>query len=365
MKFTRRHFVRTGAAAAAGIAAARADDNPFAKIDASLKEVEGAIGSAEDSLAKAEGALNGPVIGHGSHRYRVAEGWGVLDAAKYPVAHCHEMVEDSKGRIVLFQTNAKNNILIYDKGGKLLESWGTEYPGAHGMDIVNENGEEFLFLTDTNRRQVYKTTMKGKVVMTLGWPEETGKYKDEKGFAPTNVMPAPDGSFYVGDGYGSSWIMHYDNAGKLKNVFGGPGKNPENVNTPHGGIVDTRDPGNVSLVICSRADNALKRFKLDGTYIDTTPLPGMRVCQLAQRGDFLYAPHLEGLISVIDKDFKVVSNPGGKAPEYKDGALQKLEKEGETFVHPHGIWVDEEESVYVAQWNSGNTYPVKLERASA
>ncbi|MDQ3289902.1 MAG: twin-arginine translocation signal domain-containing protein, partial [Bacteroidota bacterium] len=72
-------------------------------------------------------------LGHNSHRYRVVEGWGVLDAGKNPVNDCHEMVEDAQGRLILLTNETKNNVLIYDKSGKLLEAWGTSYPGAHGL----------------------------------------------------------------------------------------------------------------------------------------------------------------------------------------------------------------------------------------
>jgi peptidylamidoglycolate lyase len=304
------------------------------------------------------------VIGHGDFRYEVVKGWGELDPARFPVSHCHEMVEDSTGRLILFQTNVKNNVLIYDKSGKLLESWGTTYPGAHGMDIVNENGEEFLFLTDTSQGKVFKTTLGGKVVKEIGRPDLPQYADPQTKYAPTNVMPSIDGSFYVGDGYGSSWMLHYSHEGDLQHVFGGPGKGDENLNTPHGGIVDVRNGNNPTLMICSRGDNALKRFTLSGVHLETIPIPGMRVCQLAMRGDYLVAPHLEGLLSVIDQDNRIVSNPGGTAPVYDDkfqlGAIRK--DAASPFQHPHGIWIDEEESLYVAQWNSGNTYPVKLKR---
>lgn len=305
------------------------------------------------------------IVGQGDFRYEVVKGWGELDPAQYPVANCHEMVEDAKGRIILFQTDKKNNVLIYDKAGKLLEAWGTTYGGAHGMDIVNENGEEFLFLTDTGQGKVFKTTMKGEIVMELGRPDLPQYADPTKKYAPTNIMPSIDGSFYVGDGYGSSWVMHYSYDGKLENVFGGPGKGDANLNTPHGGIVDVRDGNNPTLMICSRSDNAVKRFTLSGVHLETITFPGMRVCQLAARGDYLIAPHLEGLLSVIDKDNRVVSNPGGSAPVYDDkmklGAVSKDEGNS-PFQHPHGLWIDGEESVYVAQWNSGKTYPIKLKR---
>lgn len=304
------------------------------------------------------------VIGHGDFIYEVVAGWGQLDSENTPVANCHEMNEDSAGRLVLFQTDTRNNVVVYDKSGKLLEAWGTDYPGAHGLDIVNENGEDFFFLTDTRKGLVVKTTMKGKVVLKLERPD-ISQYADPKAkFAPTNVMPAQDGSFYVGDGYGSSWIMHYDAAGNLLNTFGGKGTNPECLNTPHGGIVDTRDEENPTLLICSRSDNALKRYTLEGEYLESISIPGMRVCQLARFGDYMIAPHLEGLISIVDKSGRIVSNPGGSAPTYdakgRPGAITKTEDS--PFVHPHGVWIDSDESVYVPQWNSGKTYPIKLKR---
>lgn len=304
------------------------------------------------------------VVGHGDYRYEVVRDWGRLDPAVHPVGHCHEMVEDSRGRLYLFQTNPKNNLLIYDKAGRLLESWGTTYRGAHGLAIVNENGEEFLFLTDTAQGKVFKTTLGGRVVREHGRPDLPQYANPAARYAPTNVMPSIDGSFYVGDGYGSSWVIHYSPEGEVQHVFGGPGKSADSLNTPHGGIVDIRDGNNPTLMICSRADHAIKRFTLSGVHLETIPLPGMRVCQLAGHADYLIAPHLEGLLSVIDRDNLIVSNPGGAAPAYDDRLRPApLAKDpASPFQHPHGIWIDEEESVYVAQWNSGNTYPIKLRR---
>lgn len=306
------------------------------------------------------------IIGHGDFKYKVVEGWGNLDPAQTPVANCHEMAGDSKGRLILFQTNVKNNVIIYDKSGKLVDSWGTTFPGAHGLDLVNENGTDFLFLSDTKLGKVFKTDMKGKVIMELGrpdLPQYRGKNAKSK-WAPTNIMPAPDGTFYVGDGYGSSWVMHHAADGEILNIFGGKGGSPESLNTPHGGIVDTRDPENHTLMICSRSDSALKRFTLSGIHLQTIPVPGMKVCQVANHGDYMIAPHLDGLITVVDKNNQVVSNPGGEAPA-QDASfnLTKMKKAADSpFQKPHGIWIDQDESVYVPQWASGNTYPIKLER---
>ncbi|MCC6761066.1 MAG: 6-bladed beta-propeller, partial [Chitinophagaceae bacterium] len=91
------------------------------------------------------------VFGHGNKRYRLNRQWSKADVSRYPVNDCHEMLQDSKGRIVLLTNETRNNVLLYDKSGKILSSWGTEYPGAHGLSIFNEGGEDVLFICDNNR----------------------------------------------------------------------------------------------------------------------------------------------------------------------------------------------------------------------
>ncbi len=39
------------------------------------------------------------------------------------------MVLDSKGRLIMVTDETKSNIIVYDKSGKLLETWGHDYPG--------------------------------------------------------------------------------------------------------------------------------------------------------------------------------------------------------------------------------------------
>ena len=67
---------------------------------------------------------------------------------------------------------------------------------------------------------------------------------------------------------------------------------------------------------------------------------------------------------MLDKDLRVLSNVAGTPPVYDDkGVLQPMKHQEETFIHPHDLIVDAEESIYVAQFASKQTYPIKLERA--
>lgn len=314
------------------------------------------------------------ILGHGSHQYRVIEGWGVLDAGKNPVNDCHEMVEDAKGRLIMLTNETKNNILIYDKSGKLLDSWGTTYPGAHGLTLSNEGGEEFLFITDTSRNQVIKTDLKGKEVMKLDYPRETGKYDFPNQFVPTETAVNPaNGDIYVVDGYGRNHVMQYNAKGELIRHFGGSGSTDDTFNCCHGIVVDTRVKSNPTLLITDRANMQYKRFTLDGKHIKTIPMPGSFVCRPVLKGDNIYAAVYRsttqeypnsGYITILDANDKVVSTPGGSAPEYVGGKLQEQRKDRSFmgFMHPHDVCVDGDGNIYVPQWASKKTYPVKLER---
>jgi hypothetical protein len=81
-------------------------------------------------IGKSKPKLSAETIGHGKFKYRVHQSWGDLDSAKTPVKNCHEMVMDAKGRLIMIGDETKNNILIYDKSGKLLDHWGTTYTGG-------------------------------------------------------------------------------------------------------------------------------------------------------------------------------------------------------------------------------------------
>jgi hypothetical protein len=320
--------------------------------------------------------LDKEIIGHGDFRYRVEMGWGNLDATTYPVKNCHEMIKDSKGRLIMIGDEVKNNVLIYNKDGKLLSTWGDAYPGGHGLSYWNAGGEEFLFLTDAEAAsaKVVKTTLDGRVLLTLEDPRKVGGYQPTAAYRPTETAIGPDGTIYVADGYGSYNICRFSADGKFIDKFGGRGNNDEQLLEPHGVAVDYRVPGNPTLMVTSRQHNSFKRFTLDGKYLETIFLPGAYVCRPVMDGENLYAgvcwsrlrylnlTSESGFITILDGKNKVVSNPAGTAPTYVDGKLQLMIQETPIFKHCHDVCIDEDKNLYVCQWAAGKTYPIKLHR---
>jgi len=321
---------------------------------------------AKDMLAKSDE----PIYGHGKMRYRMDTKWAKADPTINPVNDCHEFVQDRKGRVMLLTNETKNNVLVFDKSGKLLDAWGHDFPGAHGFTIFNENGTEVLFITDTVKHQVYKATIDGKILMTIDVPLETGVYKKAEEFVPTETTVDTNGDFFIADGYGAQYVTHYDKNGKLLNYFGGRGDGDEHLDNCHGVLIDRRKP-TPTLLVTDRTRNCFKRFSMDGKLIEVIKLPGACVCRPVIKGNHLYAAVLRspdlgtkdsGFVTILDKDNKVVSNIGGTEPVYKDGVLQPMAQAEKIFLNPHDVCVDNDENLYVAQWASGKVYPYKFTR---
>ncbi len=308
--------------------------------------------------------------GYNGMLYTLDTSWSKADSQHYPVNDCHEMVQDRQGRILLLTNETHNNILIYDTNGQLKDSWGHDFPGGHGLTLHDENGTEFLYITDIVRHQVYKTTMDGKVLLTIDAPLDAGIYKEQKEFVPTETAIDANGDIFIADGYGAQYILHYDKTGKLLNYFGGRGEGDTHFDNAHGICWDTRRADH-SLLITDRTRNCFKRFTKEGQLLEVLSLPGACVCRPVVHGEHLYAAVLRspdinavgtGFVTILDKDNKVVSNIGGSEPQYQDGRLQPMRQTDKIFIHPHDVCVDSDENLYVAQWASGKVYPYKLRR---
>jgi len=233
-----------------------------------------------------------------------------------------------------------------------------------------ENGEDFLYIADNNRHEVIKTTIDGKVVQVFSYPKESGKYIAKEQYIPTETTIAENGDVYIADGYGAQYIMRYNAKGKLLQTFGGRGDEDHLFNNAHGICIDTRGGKSPELLITARQQNKLKRFTMDGEFIASIDLPGAYICRPVIKGENVYLATIwsgdgsdgTGFISILDKNNKLISAPGGCTPVYGENGLEPMYQSIKIFTHPHDVCVDDDDNLYVAQWNSGKTYPIKLNR---
>src|ERR1700733_4610573 len=122
-----------------------------------------------------------PICGSGAHTYEITHDWGELPAnIKY--GNTHGVCEDSQHRIYIHHTvnaasESHDSMVVFDEQGHFVKSWGKDFVGgAHGLHIHREGANEFLYLCDTKRGLMVKTTLDGEVIFTLGYPDESDAY---------------------------------------------------------------------------------------------------------------------------------------------------------------------------------------------
>ncbi|KAA3611482.1 MAG: peptidase [Planctomycetota bacterium] len=315
----------------------------------SLALLAGSIGFLSADLPKQEPV----VVGKGKHRYSWIQDWLKLpEGMKLGNTH-GSIVVDKKGR-VLVNTDAAHAVVILDADGNYLKSWGKEFQGGlHGMCLFEEDGQERLLLAHIGRHEVIKTDLDGKVLRRWGYPEESGHYANAGEYRPTAVAVAPDGSFFVADGYGKSWVHQYDSEGNYQKSFGGPGTEPGKMRTPHGLWLDTRRNPPV-LLVADRENHRLQYFSLDGEYKGLVGEHFRRPCGTYQHGTEMVVADLAGRVTLLDSKDQLIAHLGDQ-PDPKlrarNGIPRDLWKDG-FFLAPHSAAFDQNGNLYVMDWLS-------------
>jgi peptidylamidoglycolate lyase len=356
--FTRRTFLQTAAVATAGLA----------------------VGNSAKAATK---------FGDGKMIFTLDEEWGKLPAGMNYGLGC-AVVVDSKDRIYVTSRSANACVVIFDRDGKILETWTKDIKDrvgydqnqyvatAHGLYWSKEGDQEFLYWTENVAApkgqsrlgaRVYKTDLNGKVLYQIGNVEKESDTSQKFNFTnPTDVAVAPNGDIYVVDGYGSQKVHRFDKNFKHKFVIGGPGKLHGEFNTCHGVWVSTlnKEP---ELYIADRHNDRVEVYSLDLVYKRT--VGGVRnPCCFYQYDGHLYIPDLGARLTVLDSKDKVVAHLG-------DGlALRNSEKDAgkisskmapehpEAFFFPHALTLDSKGDIYVVEWLA-NGRARKLKRTPA
>jgi DNA-binding beta-propeller fold protein YncE len=337
------------------------------------------VASAPMIIADDKPAEKNPVVGEGEYKYECIHGWAkVPEGMRF--GNTHMVQEDAQGRIFIHHTGAPDSVFIFDPDGKFIKSWGKEWcPGAHGMQMRKEGNEEFLYLATTGQHKVVKTNLYGEQVFVLEYPKDAKNakgepcYKDtetqkngktvktaaQDRYNPTNIAFAPNGDFYVADGYGSNYIHQYNIKGEYIRTWGGGGNKDGQLSCPHGIFTDTRDTANPRILVADRSNERLQYFTLNGEHIATIkpagePNPYRHPCHFDQRGDVLVCPGLHGRVSILDKDNKVLVVLGDNTDAKtrgNNGAKPEQRKPG-VFCAPHGSSFDRAGNIYVTEWVS-------------
>jgi hypothetical protein len=302
-----------------------------------------------------------PVVGSGEHTYECVHDW-LVPPEGLVWGDTHGLCQDAAGNIYVAHTVNKASmrgeaIVVYDAGGKFVRAFGEEFRGgAHGLNLRREASGEVLYHCDINRCKVVKTTLDGEVLWQHGYPREDAAYAAAPiNFVPTNVAFAPNGNFYVGDGYGSSHLLRFSAAGAFLGEIGRPGHGDGEFDTPHGQWVDARGPEPV-LVVADRGNRRLQVFTLAGEHLRTVKDEAhLRMpCYFHVRGDLMVCPDLDSQVCLLDRDYGVVAQLGdGQAINGKVGSRRDQSRGDFTpgkFITPHAAIFLASGDILVAEW---------------
>lgn len=273
----------------------------------------------------------------------------------------HGVAEAKDGNVYVFHQSTPA-VLVYDKNGTLLRSFGTDFPGAHGMRFVEENGVEYLWLTNEAGGPVGKFTLAGEAVQWIDRPNHPAYPAGN--YMPTWATANPNGGdVWVADGYGASLVHRYDKEGRYLGTIDGTEEGAAGrFACPHAIWFDTRGGKEPELYVADRANKRVQVYDGAGRFKRVFGEDFLiHPCDFASSGELLYIPELFGRMAVVDgrdqligyvgEDKEIAADgewPGHRLEGYPNFSRDRLEPG--KFVAPHGVGTGADGSVYIVEW---------------
>ncbi len=310
-------------------------------------------GGTTQRAADAErGAL---AVGGGAHTYTWLADWPRLGGGRTLGSLHGQLAFDAAGRLYATSDEA-DAVLVFEPDGTLVDAWGAELAnGLHGIALESDaSGAEYLLLAHFVQGTVTKTTLAGEILWQVGCPLESGLYERADQYHPTGVAIAPDGAFWVADGYGLSYVHRYDPDGGYVASFGGRGARRGELRNPHGLWFDAERG---ELWVADRENRRLQVFDRDGEprFVLDQRATGHdlgRPCFVEVRGRELLMADIEGRVLVLDRRGGLIAELGpNRDPDGRDrNDVPRSAQRSGTFVSPHCARWDSSGDIYVSEW---------------
>lgn len=289
------------------------------------------------------------------------------------------IVVDSKDRIYVTSRSTNPCVAIFNRNGKLLETWGNDFADkvgysldqvkdtAHCLYWSKEGAHEFLYFTEnvsTNKqgpklgKRVYKTDLKGKILYVIGNVEKEGSTSQKFVWTnPTDVAVASNGDIYVVDGYGSQRVSRFDkNFTHIRTIGEPTRKDAVGPQAPHGtfntchGIWINTIKSEPEIFIADRHNDRLEVYSLELDYKRTLAGDVRNPCCFYQHKEHLYVPDLASRVTILDGDGHLIAHLGdGREADGKTARADNKTNPA-LFCAPHAMCVDSHGDLYVVEW---------------
>jgi DNA-binding beta-propeller fold protein YncE len=299
--------------------------------------------------------------GTGKYQYELVDGWAKL-AKGESFIDISGIAIDSQDQVYIFN-RSKHPMMIFDREGNLLSSWGEEhFTHAHGIYIGSDDG---IYCTDDMNHTVTKVDADGHVLMTIGTrnhPSDTGYRNVPDLFEkistitrgappfnrPTGVALSASGEIYVTDGYGNARVHKFSPEGKLLLSWGEPGAGPGQFRLPHSVFVDKQN----RVWVTDRENSRIQIFDSEGHFltqwIDLIRPQGLVI----DDDDTVFIAELCKRISLFTIDGKLLARWGNEGHDVRNPL----------FIAPHAIARDSRGDLYIGEVSMTNV--MKVDRGS-
>ena len=289
--------------------------------------------------------------------WKVTADWLKLPEGRPQLGNMHgDIAVSSKGEVYVSVMDAKAGVQVYGADGKWLRNVENAPSDFHGFVIKKQADGEFIYGPRLGGGNILKLTLEGKEVLNIpatAIPEDF-KVKSKEGksrVAMTGMDVAPNGDWFVTDGYASSYVHRFDKSGKYLKSFGGK-KAPYNFTTLHKIAVDTRFSP-VRIIACDREAMRVVHMSVDGEFLGVVAKDLLAPAAITVQGDYALVGEIRGAVSVLDREGKLVARLGLNETKGETGnnGLEPAKWRPGFVTAPHGVAFNAAGDIFVSEYN--------------
>lgn len=289
--------------------------------------------------------------------WKVSPDWLKLPEGRPTLGNQHgDIAITSQGEAYVSTMDPKAGLQVYGPDGKWLRNLPDAPADFHGFVIKKQADGEYLYGPRLGAGNILKLSLAGKVILDIpgsAIPDDLkNKTKDGKPrLAMTGMDVAPNGDWFVTDGYATSRIHHFDKAGKYIKSFGGKAA-PYNFTTLHKIAVDTRYTP-IRIICCDREAGRVVHLSTDGELLGVVAKDLLSPAAICVQGDYALVGEIRGAVSVLDKEGQTVARLGlNTAPgETGNNNLEVAKWRPGYVTAPHGVAFNPAGDIFVSEYN--------------